>query len=94
MRHRLVRQISRLRGHPWVRSAGRLQLLHHVEWAEDANRLTAKVDRYRAHLHPGDVTHSIHVVTDQVVDRLMLDCWLGLGPKGATGEMSPPPCPG
>ena len=67
-------------------------MLHLVEGADDANRLPAEVDRDRARLHPGDVTHPIHVVTDQVGNRILLDCRLGCGLEGATGEMSAP-CP-
>jgi len=72
---------------------GRLQLLHLVEGASDANRLPAEVDRYRARLDPRDATHPIRVVADHVGNRIVLDSWLGLALEGATGEMSPP-CPG
>lgn len=72
--------------------AGWLQVLHLVEGARDANRLPAEIDRHRARLHPGDTAHPIHVMTHPVVDRILLDCWLGLGLEGAKGEMSPP-CP-
>jgi hypothetical protein len=62
-----------------ARGRGGLQLLHLVVGADDADRLSAEVDRDRVCLHPGDVTHPIHVVTDQVGDRRLLDGWLGLG---------------
>lgn len=67
-----------------------LQLRHLAERARDANGLTAEVDRHRARLRTDDATNSVRVVRDQVVARKLLDCRLGIGLEGATGEMTTP----
>lgn len=67
----------------------RLQFFHLVEGARDANPPGAEVDRHGGGFYLYDATQTMGVVGDQVVQRVLLDRWLGVRLEGATGQLPP-----
>ena len=76
------RQMSAVPGR-WVC----LQPCHLAEGARDANGLGAEVDRHCGSFYLYDATQPVRIVGDEVVQRVLLDRWLGARLEWATGQM-------